>query len=127
MPLNDTAMMAQHAAAMLSHNGRGGPVSYTNSDVAAGAATAGGRLGLGGGARLVGGTSSNAAKDAGVCGKVGLHDTASDDVIVIHVCDDNRRINRDFYCSRELLLAHMAYFTPYLANVRALLLLNPPK
>ena len=41
-----------------------------------------------------------------------------DDVIVIHVCDDNRRINRDFYCSRELLLTHMAYFTPYLADER---------
>lgn len=41
-----------------------------------------------------------------------------DDVIVIHVCDDNRRINRDFYCSRELLLTHMTYFTPYLADER---------
>ena len=43
---------------------------------------------------------------------------AADDVIVIHVCDDNRRINRDFYCSRELLLTHMTYFTPYLADER---------
>ena len=42
----------------------------------------------------------------------------TDDVIVIHVCDDNRRINRDFYCSRELLLRHMAYFAPYLADER---------
>ena len=39
-----------------------------------------------------------------------------DDVIVIHVCDDNRRINRDFYCSRELLLAHMCYFQEYLCG-----------
>ena len=39
-------------------------------------------------------------------------------MIVIHVCDDNRRINRDFYCSRELLLKHMTYFTPYLADER---------
>ena len=33
-----------------------------------------------------------------------LHFSGSngDDVIVIHVCDDNRRINRDFYCSREV-------------------------
>ena len=37
---------------------------------------------------------------------------------MIHVCDDNRRINRDFYCSRELLLKHMTYFTPYLADER---------
>ena len=35
---------------------------------------------------------------------------------MIHVCDDNRRINRDFYCSRELLLAHMCYFQEYLCG-----------
>ena len=36
------------------------------------------------------------------------NDHRKDDVIVIHVCDDNRRINRDFYCSRELLLQVMS-------------------
>jgi len=41
-----------------------------------------------------------------------------DDVIVIHVRDDHRRINRDFYCSRELLLSHMHYFQAYLSGAR---------
>ena len=41
---------------------------------------------------------------------------------MIHVCDDNRRMNRDFYCSRELLLTHMTYFSPYLADVSASLI-----
>ena len=29
-----------------------------------------------------------------------------------------RRINRDFYCSRDLLLRHMSYFQNYLSGER---------
>jgi hypothetical protein len=41
-----------------------------------------------------------------------------DDLIAINVCDDQRRISRDFYCSRALLLAHMLYFKTYLSSAR---------
>jgi len=41
-----------------------------------------------------------------------------EDVIIIHVRDEGRRVNRDFYCSRELLLEHMHYFASYLADDR---------
>ena len=100
--VEDAKMMASHAAMLSGERGSAsGPVSYTTD---APAAPAGGRVGLGG-TRLAGG---------------GAKDKGADDIIVIHVCDDNRRINRDFYCSRELLLQHMTYFTPYLADVRGL-------
>ena len=71
-----------------------------------------GEYGPGGGGGMSGGAAP-AALGAG-----SALAARTDDVIVIHVCDDNRRINRDFYCSRELLLRHMAYFAPYLADER---------
>ena len=38
----------------------------------------------------------------------------SNDTIVIHCCDEARKINRDFTCKRELLLENMSYFRSYL-------------
>lgn len=37
-------------------------------------------------------------------------------MIVIHVCDEARNVNRDFYCNRSTLLAEMRYFRTYLVN-----------
>jgi hypothetical protein len=39
----------------------------------------------------------------------------SDDDIVIHVCDESRKVNRDFKCSKKLLLKEMKYFESYLS------------
>jgi hypothetical protein len=33
---------------------------------------------------------------------------------VIHVCDENRGINKDFTCRKDVLLSEMAYFRSYL-------------
>ena len=41
---------------------------------------------------------------------------ASDDDIVIHVCDESRKVNRDFKCSKKLLLKEMKYFESYLSS-----------
>ena len=42
-----------------------------------------------------------------------------DDGIVIHVCDESRKINRDFRCSKKVLLAEMKYFKTYLSGTSA--------
>ena len=52
-----------------------------------------------------GGTSETAVEQ-GVSGE--------DDSIVIHVCDENRGINKDFTCRKDVLLSEMAYFRSYL-------------
>lgn len=39
---------------------------------------------------------------------------AVDGSIVIHVCDENRKVNKDFVCDRELLVREMRYFRTYL-------------
>ena len=39
------------------------------------------------------------------------------EMIIIHVCDENRKINRDFTCSKSLLLSEMRYFKTYLTYV----------
>lgn len=39
--------------------------------------------------------------------------------IVIHVCDENRKVNRDFVCRRDLLLSEMRYFRNYLGGNNA--------
>ena len=39
-----------------------------------------------------------------------------DDDIVIHVCDESRKVNRDFKCSKKLLLKEMKYFESYLSS-----------
>ncbi|KAJ1408659.1 hypothetical protein B484DRAFT_403479, partial [Ochromonadaceae sp. CCMP2298] len=38
------------------------------------------------------------------------------DVVVIHVCDENQQISRDFCCKRDILVAHMKYFEKFLAE-----------
>jgi hypothetical protein len=38
------------------------------------------------------------------------------EVIVIHVFDENRKVNKDFTCEKELLVTHMKYFEKYLTE-----------
>jgi hypothetical protein len=38
--------------------------------------------------------------------------------IVIHVCDEGKRVRRDFSCNQDLLLTHMKYFESYLSGVK---------
>ena len=40
--------------------------------------------------------------------------------IVIHVCDENKKMNKDFKCDRHLLLANMKYFEKYLSDSKNL-------
>ena len=35
-------------------------------------------------------------------------------MIVIHVCDEGRRLTHDFRCPKHVLLSEMAYFRSYL-------------
>ena len=131
---SDAAKWTSHASSMLSdRRSNAGPVSYTSDGHTARAGRGGARTvdqGVGGAGSSSGGGANSLAKPGALAqpenGKAkavngGGQASASatgDDVIVIHVCDDNRRINRDFYCSRDLLLTHMTYFTPYLADER---------
>ncbi|KDO22198.1 hypothetical protein SPRG_12694 [Saprolegnia parasitica CBS 223.65] len=39
-----------------------------------------------------------------------------DETIVIHVCDEFRKVNRDFTCNKALLLENMRYFSAYLSD-----------
>jgi hypothetical protein len=39
-----------------------------------------------------------------------------EDVVVIHVCDENRQISKDFCCRRNLLVKYMKYFERFLAE-----------
>lgn len=48
--------------------------------------------------------------------KYWLHPGGLDDVVVIHVCDENRQVNRDFCCKRDILVRHMKYFENFLAE-----------
>jgi hypothetical protein len=41
---------------------------------------------------------------------------AQQEVIVIHVFDENRKVNKDFTCEKELLVTHMKYFEKYLTE-----------
>ena len=41
---------------------------------------------------------------------------AAQNTIVIHVCDESKKINQDFHCSRDLLVEEMKYFAEYLAT-----------
>lgn len=36
--------------------------------------------------------------------------------IIIHVCDENKKMNKDFRCDRQLLITNMKYFEKYLAD-----------
>lgn len=35
---------------------------------------------------------------------------------MIHVFDENRKINKDFTCDKDLLITHMKYFEKYLTD-----------
>lgn len=35
---------------------------------------------------------------------------------MIHVFDENRKVNKDFTCEKDLLVAHMKYFEKYLTE-----------
>ncbi|KAH8056541.1 DUF3342-containing protein [Aureococcus anophagefferens] len=41
---------------------------------------------------------------------------AQSELIIIHVCDEARQINRDFACDRSVLLEEMKYFQSYLGG-----------
>ncbi|CAK4075534.1 unnamed protein product [Aphanomyces euteiches] len=43
----------------------------------------------------------------------------SEDTIVIHVCDEVRKVNKDFVCNKTLLLDNMKYFKAYLNDASA--------
>ena len=38
----------------------------------------------------------------------------SEDLVVIHVCDETRQISKDFCCKRDILVKHMKYFEKFL-------------
>jgi len=42
-----------------------------------------------------------------------------EELIVIHVCDENRGVNKDFTCRKDVLLSEMAYFQSYLNGSEA--------
>ena len=40
--------------------------------------------------------------------------------IIIHVCDENKKMNKDFKCDKNLLIANMKYFEKYLSDSKTL-------
>ena len=38
------------------------------------------------------------------------------DIVIIHVCDDNRHVTRDFNCKKDLLVKNMKYFKNFLSK-----------
>jgi hypothetical protein len=61
------------------------------------------------GGKEEGGGGVGSKGDAGGGGKGG-----DDNMIVIHVCDEGRRLTHDFRCPKHVLLSEMAYFRSYL-------------
>ncbi len=43
-----------------------------------------------------------------------------DEEIVIHVFDENRKVNKDFKCNKTILLSQMKYFEQYLVDAQSL-------
>lgn len=43
-------------------------------------------------------------------------DPGKQDLVVIHVCDEARQVNRDFCCKRDILVNYMKYFEKFLAE-----------
>jgi hypothetical protein len=39
-----------------------------------------------------------------------------EDIVVIHVCDENQQISRDFCCKRDILVQNMKYFQKFLTE-----------
>mgnify|MGYP006078836767 CR=1 FL=1 len=40
--------------------------------------------------------------------------------IIIHVCDENKKMNKDFKCDKNLLISNMKYFEKYLSDSKSL-------
>ena len=40
--------------------------------------------------------------------------------IIIHVCDENKKMNKDFKCDKNLLITNMKYFEKYLSDSKSL-------
>jgi len=40
--------------------------------------------------------------------------------IIIHVCDENKKMNKDFKCDKTLLIGNMKYFEKYLSDSKSL-------
>jgi hypothetical protein len=40
--------------------------------------------------------------------------------IIIHVCDENKKMTKDFKCEKALLVTHMKYFEKYLSESKTL-------
>ena len=38
------------------------------------------------------------------------------DEVTINVCDENRKVNKYFFCKRSVLITHMKYFERFLAE-----------
>lgn len=41
---------------------------------------------------------------------------SNEDLVVIHVCDENQKLSKDFCCKRDILVTHMKYFEKFLAE-----------
>lgn len=96
--------------------GRGG-TSGAIGGGGGGAGRSGSGGGGGGSGSGTGGATSSTSAGAGSSG--GGDDGSSggaDGNIIIHVCDENRKVNKDFVCKRSLLLAEMRYFRNYLTG-----------
>ena len=39
--------------------------------------------------------------------------------IIIHVCDENKKLNKDFKCDKQLLITNMKYFERYLSDSKS--------
>lgn len=49
-----------------------------------------------------------------------LQSSSTHDMVVIHVCDENRQVTRDFNCCRDILVSNMKYFKSYLSSAGSL-------
>lgn len=47
--------------------------------------------------------------------------SVASDEIIIHVCDDVKKVERDFVCKRDVLVKEMLYFATYVADGRSTL------
>jgi hypothetical protein len=47
---------------------------------------------------------------------LGQNSKKPQEIIVIHVFDENRKVNKDFTCEKDLLVTHMKYFEKYLTE-----------
>ena len=47
---------------------------------------------------------------------LGQNHKKTQEIIVIHVFDENRKVNKDFTCEKDLLVTHMKYFEKYLTE-----------